>query len=203
MARSGLSTERVVAAGAELADEIGYEAVTAAALARQLGVQTASLYSHVDSTADLKSGITALALNELADEVAAAIGGRSRSDALAGMAEAYRNFARQHPGRFAATLSVNRVDDRVLAAGRRHSELSEAILRGYSIEAGAIGHAIRFVGSALGGFANIEQRGGFRHSQPSSLESWQYAVAALDIALSNWPALPHSAGPLTPDHPDS
>ncbi|NEE53941.1 TetR family transcriptional regulator, partial [Streptomyces sp. SID8455] len=55
MAKAGPAAERVVRAGAELADEIGFEQVTPSALARQLGVRTASLYSHVKNAHDLKT----------------------------------------------------------------------------------------------------------------------------------------------------
>lgn len=192
MRRAGLSSERVAAAGAELADEIGFEAVTAAELARRLEVRTASLYSHVRSSADLKARIAALALNELADQVADALAGRTRTEALAGMAGAYRDYARQHPGRFAATLGTNGDDEAVIAAGRRHAQLAAAMLRGYPLDAGAVTHAIRFVGSTLRGFASLEQSSSFDYSDPPASDSWAHAVAALDVLLRNWPTLPTS-----------
>jgi AcrR family transcriptional regulator len=192
MVRAGLSSERVTQAGAELADEIGFEAVTAAELARRLGVRTASLYSHVHSSADLKSRIAALALNELADQVANAIAGRHRTEALTGMADAYRDYARQHPGRFVATLGSSGGDPTVILAARRHALLAEAVLRGYHLESDASTHAIRFVGSTLRGYAILEQNGSFDHSNPPASDSWPYAVAALDLLLSKWPTLPDS-----------
>jgi AcrR family transcriptional regulator len=197
MVRAGLSTERVTVAGAELADQIGFEAVTAAELARRLGVRTASLYSHVESSANLKSRIAALALNELADRVADALAGRTRVEALAGMAGAYRDYARQHPGRFAATLATNTNDEAVLVAARRHAQLAQAMLRGYDLDADAVTHATRFVGSTLRGFATLELNGSFDHSTPPAADSWAYTVAALDVLLSNWPAAPCSAGAST------
>lgn len=50
MARVGLSAERLTLAGAELADEVGFEQVTLSALARQFDVKVASLYSHLKSS---------------------------------------------------------------------------------------------------------------------------------------------------------
>lgn len=47
MARVGLTKERLTQAGAELADEVGFDKVTVSALARRFGVKDASLYSHV------------------------------------------------------------------------------------------------------------------------------------------------------------
>lgn len=102
MARTGLAAERVVRAGADLADEIGFEHVTPSELARKLGIRTASLYSHVKNAHDLKTKIALLALEELADRASAALAGRAGRDALGAFANAYRDYALQHPGRFAA-----------------------------------------------------------------------------------------------------
>ncbi|CAM5718509.1 hypothetical protein SBADM41S_06159 [Streptomyces badius] len=102
MVRAGLTVERVVRAGAELADEIGFEQVTPSELARKLDIRTASLYSHVKNAHDLKTRIALLVLEELADQASAAIAGRAGRDALVAFANAYRHYAFQHPGRFAA-----------------------------------------------------------------------------------------------------
>jgi AcrR family transcriptional regulator len=62
MARAGLTAERLIRAGAELADEVGFEQVTLSALARRFDVKVASLYSHLKNSRDLKTGIALLAL---------------------------------------------------------------------------------------------------------------------------------------------
>ncbi|MEE3920698.1 TetR family transcriptional regulator [Micromonospora sp. BRA006-A] len=76
MARAGLNRGRLIQAGAELADEVGFDQVTVSALARRFGVTVASLYSHVRSSHDLRVGIALLA-PELADEAADALAGRA------------------------------------------------------------------------------------------------------------------------------
>src|SRR3712207_9412757 len=97
MARAGLTVDRLTRAGAELADEVGFEHVTVSALARRFDVKVASLYSHVRSSHDLRTRIALLALDELADVAAAALAGRSGKDALVAFADAYRGYAREHP----------------------------------------------------------------------------------------------------------
>ncbi len=77
MARAGLTTARLTRAGAELADEVGFDQVTASELARRFDVKVASLYSHVKSTQDLKTRIALFALEELADRAADAVAGRA------------------------------------------------------------------------------------------------------------------------------
>src|SRR5438132_332396 len=103
MARVGLTTERLALAGAELADEVGFDEVTLSALARQFEVKVASLYSHLKNSQDLKVRIALLALEELADRAADALAGRAGKDALTALANTYRDYAGEHPGRYAAT----------------------------------------------------------------------------------------------------
>ncbi|SCE41297.1 TetR family transcriptional regulator, partial [Streptomyces sp. OspMP-M43] len=123
MARAGLTPERVVRAGADLADGIGFEQVTPSELARKLGIRTASLYSHVKSAHDLKTRIALLALEELADQASAALAGRAGRDALGAFANAYRDYALQHPGRFAAAGFRLDADAAAASAGGRHSRV--------------------------------------------------------------------------------
>src|SRR5690348_3415344 len=85
--RRGLSTEVVVRAGADMADEIGFDDVTVSGLARRLGVRTPSLYSHVHSSTDLSARICALALEELADLVTESISGCSGRSAILSLLE--------------------------------------------------------------------------------------------------------------------
>lgn len=187
MARVGLTRERLAQAGAELADEIGFELVTVAALARRFEVKPASLYSHVTSSADLKKLISLLALQELADRASDAVAGRAGKDALLGWAHAYRDYAHEHPGRFAAALyplDAQAADD---SAGPRQSQLMRAILRSYPLAEADEVDAIRLLGSAIRGYVTIELSGGFSHSSPDSEQSWVHIIDALDSLLRNWP----------------
>lgn len=185
--RVGLTTERLVRAGAELADEIGFEQATPAELARRFGVKTASLYSHVKNAHDLKSRIALLALEELADLASAAVAGRAGKDALTSFANAYRDYALEHPGRFAA--AAHRLDPEAAAAsaGVRHAQMMRAILRGYDLPEPQQTHAVRLLGSVFSGYVSLEGAGGFSHSAPASQESWTEILGALDALLRTWP----------------
>ncbi|MCX4791535.1 MULTISPECIES: TetR/AcrR family transcriptional regulator [unclassified Streptomyces] len=186
-ARVGLTTERLVRAGAELADEIGFEQATPAELARRFGVRTASLYSHVKNAHDLKTKIALLALEELADQVSTAVAGRAGKDALTAFANVYRDYALKHPGRFAAAQF--RLDPQTAAAsaGVRHARMTRAILRGYNLAEPHQTHAVRLLGSVFSGYVGLETAGGFSHSTPDSQESWTEILNALDALLRTWP----------------
>ncbi|MFE4663480.1 TetR/AcrR family transcriptional regulator [Streptomyces sp. NPDC056716] len=187
MVRAGLTAERLTLAGAELADEVGFDAVTLSALARRFDVQVASLYSHVRNSQDLKVRIALLALAELADRAAAALAGRAGKDALAAFADVYRDYARAHPGRYAAARLRLSPEAAAASAGGRHAQLMRAILRGYDLTGPDQTHAVRLLGSVFHGYVSLELAGGFSHSAPDSQESWERIVDALDSLLRNWP----------------
>ena len=186
MARVGLTVERLARAGAELADQLGFDQVSPSTLARHFGVQVASLYSHVRGAHDLKTRIAEVVLDEMADRAAEALAGRAGRDALVALATVYRDYAREHPGRYAA--SQYRVDPGSAAvdAGRRHSELTRAVLRGYNLGEPAQTDAIRLLGSVFNGYIGLELGGSFAHTSPASDESWPRILDALDSLLRSW-----------------
>ncbi|BBH68418.1 transcriptional regulator [Actinoplanes sp. OR16] len=188
MARANLTSAVVVAAAADLADREGLGAVTLSALARGFGVQTASLYSHVRDRPALLDGVHQLALGELADRIAVAIGGRSGRDALTALAEAHRDFARERPGRWAALLRPAAPATVRSEAAGRVAALTLAMLRGYRLPETELVHATRLLGSTINGFLALEANGSFGHREPATDVSWQRALAALDTVFHSWPA---------------
>jgi AcrR family transcriptional regulator len=186
--RAGVTPERLVRAGAELADEVGFDNVTVSALARHFAVKVPSLYSHVRSSHDLKTRIALLAHEELADRSAAALAGRAGKDALVALGNVYRDYARDHPGRYAAARM--RLDPQTAAAsaGPRSAQLMRAILLGYRLAEPDQTHAVRLIGSTFHGYISLELAGGFDHSTPDSQESWLRIMDGLDALLRHWPA---------------
>ncbi|MFE3824560.1 TetR/AcrR family transcriptional regulator [Streptomyces sp. NPDC059092] len=188
MARAGLTTDRLVRAGAELADEVGFDQVTVSALARQFDVKVASLYSHLKNSHDLKTRIALLALEELADRGAAALAGRAGKDALTAFADVYRDYAREHPGRYAAAQFRLDPEAAAASAGGRHARMTRAILRGYDLTEPDQTHAVRMLGSFFHGYVSLELAGGFSHSVPDSQQSWSWTLDRLDALLRGRPA---------------
>jgi AcrR family transcriptional regulator len=182
--RAGLDPATVVAAGAALADEVGFGALTMGRLAERVGVRAPSLYKHVAGQDDLARGIAALALAEAADAVGAAAQGLAGRDALAAAASAFRDFVLAHPGRYAATIGVEPTgpDDPVAVAGARLLAAFTAVLRGYAIAPEQLGHALRTVRSSFHGFATLESASGFQWSTDVDA-SFTWLVDLLDRGL--------------------
>ena len=186
MPRVGLTPDRVVLAGAELADSAGFDQVTLSEVARRFDVKVASLYSHVASSHDLRTRIAQLALLEIADRGAQELAGRSGRDALIALGDIYRDYAREHPGRYAATRYPLDPEAASASAGVRHADMMRAVLRGYALEERDEAHAVRLLGSVFHGFVTLELAGAFAHSEPASQDSWVRALEALDEVLSRW-----------------
>ncbi|MBF4613355.1 WHG domain-containing protein [Curtobacterium sp. VKM Ac-1376] len=174
----------MVAAGADLADEIGFAELTMGRLADRVGVRPPSLYKHVASQDDLSRRIAELALNEAADAVGAATQGRSGRDALHAAAAALRGFVLRHPGRYAATvgLTLTGPDDPVAIAEARGLEPFLAVLRGYDVASADTTHALRALRSIFHGFATIEADGGFQWGTATD-ESFEWLIDLVDLGL--------------------
>ncbi|MEU6551237.1 TetR-like C-terminal domain-containing protein [Streptomyces sp. NPDC046915] len=187
MARVGLTADRLVAAAAELADEAGFENLTLSALARRFGVKDASLYSHVRNMQDLRTRLALFAGGELVDRIAAAVAGRAGKEALAAFAGAYREYALERPGRYAATQI--RIDQDLVAdspAMRRTAEVTYGMLRAYGLDEPDLTDAVRLLRSTFHGYCALESAGGFGASRDVQT-SWDRAIDALHVALTHWP----------------
>ncbi|MFV8183603.1 MULTISPECIES: TetR/AcrR family transcriptional regulator [unclassified Streptomyces] len=187
MVRAGLTPDRIVSAAADLADEVGFESVTLSGLARRFGVRDASLYSHVRGLEDLRTRMALLAGGEMIERIAVAVAGRAGKDALVAFAGAYREFALQRPGRYAATQI--RVDQALVVDSpvmRRTAEITYGMLRAYGLEEPDLTDAVRLLRSTFHGYCALEAAGGF--GAPRDVQrSWDKAVDALHITLEHWP----------------
>jgi AcrR family transcriptional regulator len=180
MPRAGLDSETVVDAAAALADAGGLHWVTLARLAADLGVRPPSLYAHVGGLDDLRRRLGVRGAAELAAALGSAAQGRSGADALRAVADAYRAYARAHPGTYAAAQQVPDPND--AQAARQLVDVVLAVLRAYGLEGDDAIHGARIVRSALHGFVALESEAGF--GIPISLnESYERLVTVLDHGL--------------------
>ena len=184
MPRMGLDAERVVDAAAAIADADGLEAVTLARVAGELGVRAPSLYNHVDGRPGLLRAVALLAVRELTAVLRDAAVGRAGDEALAATARAYRDYARDHPGRYAASVAAPTSDDSEhRAAARETFEVVAAVLRSWDLSGDEAIHAARTFRSAVHGFVALEAAGGF--GIPLDLDdSFDHLVATLAAGLT-------------------
>jgi AcrR family transcriptional regulator len=173
----------VVEEAIRIADTEGLDQVTLARVAAALDVRAPSLYNHVDGRDGLLRLVALRSLVELADVLRDAAVGRAREDALRAIAHAYRDYARQHPGAYAATQRAPAPgDDELAAAAGRVVDVLLAVLAGWGLEGDRAVHHIRVIRSALHGFVTLETEAGF--GLPLDLDqSFELLVATLVAGL--------------------
>jgi AcrR family transcriptional regulator len=160
--RAGLDQETVVEAAAKLVDEEGIEQLSLGRLAERLGVRTPSLYNHVAGLPGLKHDLALYCLRDLLDHLTRVTIGKSRTEAIIALADAYRAYARQSPGRYTLTQQAPDPDDlESQAVAQQLVDVVRAILVPYKLSDEDAIHAIRGLRSIVHGFVSLELTGGF------------------------------------------
>ncbi len=184
MPRTGLSSQDVVFAAAELADEAGYQELTMGLVAQRLGIRTPSLYKHVEDLADLRRRVATLAVTEAGEAIRDALQGRSGLEALTALLTTIRAYVIAHPGRYAATTGqpLSGRDDPLVAATSRFLGSIAAVLHGYGIGDDEMVHAIRTVRCTIHGYATLQAADGFQWSGDAD-ETFDWMIRFLDRGL--------------------
>ena len=161
-AKRNIDFDRVLQTAIALADEGGFESVTLAGVANQLGIRIPSLYNHVSGLPGLRLALALWGVRALGERVRRAAVGKSGDDAIFSVAEAYRAFALAHPGIYAATQRAAPASQPELAAAQTEFlDIMLAVMAAYDLNEADTLHAIRALRSALHGFIDLETSGGF------------------------------------------
>jgi AcrR family transcriptional regulator len=160
--RAGLDQASVVEAAAKLVDEEGIDQLSLGRLAERLGIRTPSLYNHVAGLPGLKHDLALYCLRDLLDRITRATIGKSHAEAIFALANAYRAYAKETPGRYALTLQApDPGDQEVQTIAQQVVGVVQAVLSLYRLgEENAI-HAIRAMRGIVQGFVSLEIAGGF------------------------------------------
>ena len=160
--RAGLDQASVVEAAVKLIDEEGIEQLSLGRLAERLGVRTPSLYNHVAGLSGLKHDLALYCLHDLLDLILRSTVGKSRAEAIFALANAYRAYAREAPGRYALTVqALDPGDQEVQALAQQLVDVVRAVLAPYRLSEEVAIHAIRGLRSIVHGFISLEVAGGF------------------------------------------
>ncbi len=183
--RAAIDKSGVVRAAAKIADDKGWDALTLADVAAKLRIRPPSLYNHIGGMTGLRRELALLAARELGAALARATVGKSRDDAVRGLADAYRTFVKRHPGVYAATMIAPvRNDVEIKAAGDDVINTCLSVLGGYGFRGGDGIHAVRATRSAVHGFCALEGAGGF--GLPLDVDkSFKWLVDALIVGLAS------------------
>lgn len=163
--RAHLSTGTVVATANDLLQSGGEQALTLHNLASRLGVQTPSLYNHVDGMPGLLRELRLLNARLLESRLVDAALGKSGAPALLQLAQAYRAYIMSNPELYNLTLrasgSESQPDAELRELEGRIVAIVLAVLESFDLRGEDALHAARGLRSLAHGFATLEAAGGF------------------------------------------
>lgn len=167
--RPGLDRDAVVQAAVELLDSEGAGTLSLGRVADRLGVQTPSLYNHVEGMPGLLRQLALRNARGMAACMGDAAMGRSGPEAVLAVAEAYRAYIKQHAGLYMASLRASGAqvqdgsspDAELAEAESRVVRIVLAVLASFGLSGEDAIHAVRGLRSVVHGFATLEVAGGF------------------------------------------
>ena len=160
--RAGLDEQAVIRAAVALVDEEGPGALSLVRLAERLSVRSPSLYKHVTGLEGVQRGIALWGLRELEGRLARSAVGKAGEAAVTALADAYRAFAKEHPGLYTLTVRAPEPTDAELVAARDAIvAVVAAVFAPYGLDRAGTIHTIRAFRALLHGFVSLEILGGF------------------------------------------
>jgi AcrR family transcriptional regulator len=189
MVRAGLSTPSVVDAALAVIDEQGPGALTLAAVAARTGVAAPSLYKHVGGLAELRTLVGLRVIEDMTGRFRAAVLGRSGDDAVVALMQAYRDYVRERPARY-ALMPLDPLHQPELAeAATAMLDVTLAALRDYDLTPASAIHVTRCIRAAAHGFASLEAGGGFGFPQDVDA-SYAQLIRMVLTGLGRGPGMP-------------
>ena len=191
--KAGLSEDVLVQAAVDLIDEEGIGSLSLLRLAERLGVRSPSLYKHISGLDGLHQGIALWGARDLGRRMSRSAVGKSGDEAVLAIAQAYREFAKDHPGIYPMLVQAPDPSEHALqeASGEILATI-QAVLAPYGLGEGERLHAIRGLRSVVHGFVSMEVGGGF--GMPIDVESsFDYLMAIFLRGLRS-----QEAPPVTP-----
>lgn len=184
--RVRLDKNAVLQVAVELLNTEGMGALTLSRLADKLGIQTPSLYNHVNGLTGLQQELAAMNARLLADRLSEAAIGKSGSELFMEVAQAFREYVKEYPGLYMSTLRASGTqpiqDQNLLQEEQRAMKIGIAVMASLGLQGEDAIHGLRAFRSMVHGFATLEVAGGFGLPQDCD-ESFRRLVSALVAGL--------------------
>jgi AcrR family transcriptional regulator len=178
----------VVQAAVRLVNAEGTDTLTLSRLAADLGIQTPSLYNHVDGLPGLQKELAIVNAKLLADRLGDAAMGKSGSELFIAVSQAFREYVKEFPGLYLSTLrsSANQQvrDEDLVREEERALRVGLAVMSSLGLQGEDAIHGLRAFRSMVHGFATLEVAGGFGMPQDCD-ESFRRLVHATAAGLKN------------------
>ncbi|MDK2866599.1 MAG: hypothetical protein PWP38_914 [Clostridiales bacterium] len=171
-----LSIENIIAASIEIIDVKGYNALTLADVAKVLKIKPPSLYNHISGLDALRQQMGYYAMTAFYDAMTTSAFGKSGSEAIYAVSDAYMQFVKERTSLYQAMTRVpNETEPAYAALNQKLTSMLTQLMAHYVESESDRIHCVRGLRSLLYGFAAIELEGGFRMAVSKS-ESFQYVL---------------------------
>ena len=184
--RVRLDKNAVVQAAVDILNTEGVQALTLSHLAAKLGIQTPSLYNHIDGLTGLQQELAVLNARLLADRFSEAAIGKSGSELFMDVSQAFRAYVKEYPGLYMSMLRSSGtqqvLDPNLQQEEERTMKVGLAIMASLGLQGEEAIHGLRAFRSMVHGFATLEVAGGFGLPQDCD-ESFRKLVLALVAGL--------------------
>ena len=184
--RSRLDKNAVVQAAVEILNAEGVQALTLSRLAEELGIQTPSLYNHVEGLPGLQQELAILNAKLLADRLSSAAMGKSGAELFMEASQAFRAYVKEYPGLYMSTLRSSGAQEtpnkELQLEEERTVNVGLVVMASLGLKGENAIHGLRAFRSMVHGFATLEVAGGFGLPQDCD-ESFRRLVLALVAGL--------------------
>ena len=184
--RTRLDKNAVVQAAVEILNAEGVQALTLSRLAEELGIQTPSLYNHVEGLHGLQQELAILNAKLLADRLSSAAMGKSGTELFMEASQAFRAYVKEYPGLYMSTLRSSGAQEtpnkELQLEEERTVNVGLVVMASLGLKGENAIHGLRAFRSMVHGFATLEVAGGFGLPQDCD-ESFRRLVLALVAGL--------------------
>jgi len=181
--RVGVTHEQLVSVAGQLADANGLEQLTLTQVADALGIRLPSVYNHVEGIAGLRRDLALLGGRQILAKINREAIGKPVDEAVMDVSKAFRAYAAEHPGLYAAAEHAPAADDP--EAQQLAGEIVGvvlAVLRPLKLGETEAIHAVRGLRSIIHGFVTLERDGGFGLPVDRE-ESFEFLVKTFLVGL--------------------
>ena len=189
-----LTTRSMISAAAEYADTHSFETLSLSAIARELGVGHDVVTRVVPTRDALLSGVQALALAELGDRVESAMTGAEGIDRVRAIAESYRDYSREKPGRWRSLLKPISEETTQDPDSRRILRIMQEAMAACGVPEADLVHASRMTAALVIGYIRLEAAGIYAMREPDAEATWERMIEVCDVFLRHWPSGPAEPG---------
>ena len=186
MAKKGLTRDIIIDAALVQIEENGLSAFSLRNLAASMKIQVSSLYNHINGQNDLLAEVGIRAVDMLTEFEETATMGKQRDDALYALADAYRQFAKEHTELYRIIMGVHILNIPMLeSAAEKIVRPILCVLSEYGIDDDLQIHYQRLLRSIMHGFFEHENSGGFSDLSIDKDTSYHFSIGCVITLLNS------------------